>query len=234
LAKPIANLHRREVVVDELVERPVSLQAPAHAGLREAAPDPSPCAAVLHPPPEPAGVVPEPVLLEPSPRHGPPGAGVGDGEREGGEAERGEDEQRGEEEVEPEEQRRAAASARDAGRGDSHDGRAEDERRRAEEALAVGGPAVAGRTGVDAPREHGRAEEEGEDVEGREDGVAATRPRHWRWTVVDSEKGAEKQGKAGEGTGEVVIVEDGGKMLKWATTQRDHRVFARLLGRVQS
>jgi len=196
LAKPIANLHRREVVVDELVERPVSLQAPAHAGLREAAPDPFSRAAIRHPPPEPAGVVPEPVLLEPSPRHGPPGAGVGDGEREGGEAERGEDEQRREEEVEPEEERSAAAGARDAGRGDDHDGRAEDERRRAEEALAVGGPAVAGRAGVDAPREHGRAEEEGEDVEGREDGVAATRPRHWRWTVVDSEeKGAEKQGR---------------------------------------
>lgn len=62
---------------------------------------------------------------------------------------------------------------------------------------------MAGRAGVDATREDGRAEEEDEDVEGREDGVAATRPRHCLWWVQTSEADAEvfeseKQGKAGE------------------------------------
>lgn len=94
------HLHRREIGVDELIERPVALQAsPAHTGLNEAAPDPGPVAAVLDPAPQPAGVVPEPVLPEPSYRRGLAGAGAGYDEREGGESERCQDEDAREEEV---------------------------------------------------------------------------------------------------------------------------------------
>lgn len=136
------HLHWREIGVDELIERPVALQAsPAHTGLNEAAPDPGPVAAVLDPAPQPAGVVPEPVLPEPSYRRGLAGAGAGYDEREGGESERCQDEDAREEEVEPEERRvrAAAARARESCEKGEDDGGAQDEGRRAEEPLAVRG-----------------------------------------------------------------------------------------------
>lgn len=137
-------------------------------------------AAVLHAPAEPRRVVAEVVLPEPSPGHGPPGAGVGDDEREHAEAGGGEDEEARQEEVGPQQRRRAAARAGEPRQGHGHDGAAEGERRRAEEPLALGDAAAAAVRGavVDPRGEDGGAQEERDDVDGREDGVAAPR-RHW-------------------------------------------------------
>jgi hypothetical protein len=171
-------LERGEVGFEELGPIPVLvLQFLADLGVLEAAPDPVPVLAVLHPLLQPVGVVAEPVLLVPSAGDGLAGALVGDDEGEDGEAEEDDDEDEHGDEVEPEEAVDAAAGADEAREGDEEEEHPERDHRRREVALAL--RAVGARRQPDAAAQHGHRQEERHRVQDPEQAVAQPE-RHLR------------------------------------------------------
>ena len=164
------GLDRRQAAASEpgrrrlLALAAVLLEALAHSGIGEAAPDPAPAPGPLDVAAQPGGVAPAPA--------GPPG---GDGEGEGGEAEqRGDERERGEE-VEPDEPGGAAAGAGEPREGDGRERRAQRDGRGGEEVVAAG--AVGAGPQPDAPGEDRDREQQRHHVQ-RDDHAVAHPDRH--------------------------------------------------------
>ena len=154
----------------------VGRPAAAHARLGEAALDAPPRLRLGDPRLQPAGVVPEAVLLVPAAGHGASRATVGDHECEHGEREDGDDEQEHEHHVGPEERRGGAAvspGAREADEGDQQQRAAERDDGELQDALALRGGAHAE---VDARAQHRQGQEERHQVQSAQE--AEAQPRH--------------------------------------------------------